>query len=78
MKGVQIHNNENCDYNYASVILWTTFEMHFRNAICCILPQMSLKFLAKGPNDYGSSLAQLVARPQTAGKPSPEPMTNKL
>ena len=40
----------------------------------CILIQISLKFVPKGPIDNKAALVQVLACRQTGDKPLPEPM----
>ena len=46
----------------------------FMNEKFCISIRISLKFISKGPMDYKSALAEVMAWRRTGMKPLPEPM----
>ena len=48
--------------------------MHLMYIKCCILIQISPKFVPKGPIDNKASLVQVMAWHRTGAKPLPEPM----
>ena len=48
----------------------------FLNKSCCILIQISLKFVLKGPTDIKPSLVQVMAWHLFSTKPLPGPMVN--
>ena len=50
----------------------------FMNEKFCILIQISLKFVPKGPIDNKSALIQVMAWRRTGDKPLPEPMLNQF
>ena len=50
------------------------FNRIFINEKFCILIQISLKFIRKGPIDHNLALVQVMAWCQTGDKPLPEPM----
>ena len=49
----------------------------FLNENVCILVQIKLKLLPKGPTDNKSSLVQVTAWHQTGNKSLPEPMVTQ-
>ena len=50
----------------------------FMNEKFCILIQISLKFVPKGPIDNKSALIQVMAWRRTGDKPLPEPMLTQF
>ena len=62
---------------------WTKMATHFADNIfkviffsenCCILTQIPLKFVHKGPINNKPALVQIMAWRQTGDKPLSEPM----
>ena len=55
-----------------------TFKCIFMNENPCILIQISLKFVPKGPIDNIPALVQVMAWRRTGGKPLPEAMLTRF
>ena len=54
------------------------FKHIFMNEKFCILIQISLRFVSKGPIDKKSALVQVMTWRRTNGKPLPEPMLTQF
>ena len=52
------------------------FKCIFMNEKFCILIEISMKFVPKGPIDNNSALIQVMAWSRTGDKPLSEPMLN--
>ena len=63
-------------YNMAAIPQSTDniFRCIFVNEKFCILIQISLKFVPKGPIDNNSVLVQVMASRRSGDKPFPEPL----
>ena len=55
-----------------------TFKCTFMNENFCILIQVSLKLVLKGPIDNKPALVQVMAWCRTGDKPLPEPMLTQF
>ena len=62
----------------AAILADNNFKCIFFDEKFCILIQISLKFVPKGPIDNKRALVQVMAWRRTGDKPLPEPMLTQF